>query len=235
MVHRVDGPIGVYRGFDDGTDAADRRDERRARDATVLQSRFSLDAHRALGIELVEPRGDRATPLDPAIFHPPAAREPVDGRRVRVDRDELVGQPPQGRRRRCSRARRAARPRPLRADVRRSRARRARAAGALVGAAAVRAARRAPATAGLLRRAEPRRPVLERARSRRSPAACRRSSGGAAATPSSSARAGVGFDGPRTPPAALDRLVAELDERRAAIVVPALADVADRYLEVLRG
>ncbi len=41
--------------------------------------------------------------------------------------------------------------------------------------------------------------------------------------------------GPMTLPAALDRLAAELDERRAAIVVPALPDVADRYLEVLRA
>jgi hypothetical protein len=35
--------------------------------------------------------------------------------------------------------------------------------------------------------------------------------------------------------AALDRLVSELDERRAAIQVAPLAEVADRYLEVLRG
>ena len=35
--------------------------------------------------------------------------------------------------------------------------------------------------------------------------------------------------------AALDRLVSELDERRAAIRVTPLAEVADRYLEVLRG
>ena len=27
MVHRVDGPIGVYRGWDDGTDGADREDQ----------------------------------------------------------------------------------------------------------------------------------------------------------------------------------------------------------------
>ena len=34
-------------------------------------------------------------------------------------------------------------------------------------------------------------------------------------------------------PDVLDRLVAELDERRAAISVPTISDVADRYLEVL--
>ena len=41
------------------------------------------------------------------------------------------------------------------------------------------------------------------------------------------------FDEPEEVPAALDRLVAELDERRAAIRIAPLADVADRYLEVL--
>ena len=47
--------------------------------------------------------------------------------------------------------------------------------------------------------------------------------------------AGVAFDEPEEVVAALDRLVFELDERRAAIRVTPLADVADRYLEVLRG
>ncbi len=46
---------------------------------------------------------------------------------------------------------------------------------------------------------------------------------------------GVGFDGPDDAAAALDRLAAELDDRRSAIVVPALGEVADAYLEVLRA
>jgi predicted transcriptional regulator len=45
--------------------------------------------------------------------------------------------------------------------------------------------------------------------------------------------AGLGFDDPEELPERLDRLVAELDRRRAAIRVPSLADVADRYLETL--
>jgi glycosyltransferase involved in cell wall biosynthesis len=44
---------------------------------------------------------------------------------------------------------------------------------------------------------------------------------------------GLPFDSPEDVPAVLDRLVAELDERRAAIRVASLAEVADRYLEVL--
>jgi hypothetical protein len=47
--------------------------------------------------------------------------------------------------------------------------------------------------------------------------------------------AGVAFDEPEEAGDALDRLVSELDERRASIRVPPLAEVADRYLEVLRG
>ena len=47
--------------------------------------------------------------------------------------------------------------------------------------------------------------------------------------------AGIGFGDAEELPAVLARLAEELEQRRAAIRVPALADVADRYLEVLRG
>ena len=47
--------------------------------------------------------------------------------------------------------------------------------------------------------------------------------------------AGIGFDEPEELPNVFERLRGELDARRAAIRVPALAKVADRYLEVLRG
>src|SRR5438552_1219570 len=82
MVHRVDGPIGVYRGFDDGTD---RRvvEINALADATILQSQYSLDKHRELGFELRNPVVIHNT-ADPAIFHPPASREPLDSRRLRV-------------------------------------------------------------------------------------------------------------------------------------------------------
>ena len=46
--------------------------------------------------------------------------------------------------------------------------------------------------------------------------------------------AGLPFSTPEELPDVLDRLSRELDERRAAIRVPVLSDVADRYLEVLR-
>jgi glycosyltransferase involved in cell wall biosynthesis len=83
MVHRVDGPIGVYRGFDDGTDARIAALNAELAHATVLQSCYSLDKHAELGIELRAPVVI-TNAVDPAIFHPPDAREPVAGRPLRV-------------------------------------------------------------------------------------------------------------------------------------------------------
>jgi glycosyltransferase involved in cell wall biosynthesis len=83
MVHRVDGPIGVYRGFDDGTDRRIAEINGELADATILQSRFSLEKHREVGIHLRDPVVI-PNAVDPAIFHPPATREPLDGRRVRI-------------------------------------------------------------------------------------------------------------------------------------------------------
>jgi glycosyltransferase involved in cell wall biosynthesis len=63
------------------------------------------------------------------------------------------------------------------------------------------------------------------------PAAFRRSGG----HPELVGEAGIGFDDAEELPGVLAKLAAELDARRAAIRVPALVHVADRYLEVLRG
>src|SRR5204863_1691837 len=46
--------------------------------------------------------------------------------------------------------------------------------------------------------------------------------------------AGIGFEEPEELPDVFARLRSELDRRRESIRVPALADVADRYLAVLR-
>ena len=83
MVHRVDGPIGAYRGFDDGTDVRIAEVNAELAAATIFQSRFSLEKHRELGFEL---RDALVIPnaVDPAIFHPPESRDPLDGRRVRL-------------------------------------------------------------------------------------------------------------------------------------------------------
>jgi glycosyltransferase involved in cell wall biosynthesis len=78
VVHRVDGPIRLYRGTDDGADGRVAELNRRYADATIFQSEYSLAAHRELGIELREPVLI-PNAVDPAIFYP-AEREPPGGR-----------------------------------------------------------------------------------------------------------------------------------------------------------
>ena len=232
MVHRVDGPISSYRGFDDGTDARIAEVNRELADATVVQSRYSLDAHRALGIELTEPVLI-PNAVDPAIFHPPAEREPLAGRRVRIistswsdnpnkgadvlawldanldwERYELtfVGQRSQEL---PAHPRRAAHP---------------------VGGRRRRAAppRRVP-------RPEPSTTLRRTHCSRLLPAGCRPCTGGAAAIPSSSATVVFRSTRPRRCRTRSMRSSSSSTQRRNAIRTPSLSEIADRYLEVLRA
>ena len=83
VAHRVDGPVAAYRGFDDGADARVEAINAEFADVTVFQSRYSLDAHLELGIELRDPVVI-PNAVDPAIFHRPVEREPLEGRRVRI-------------------------------------------------------------------------------------------------------------------------------------------------------
>lgn len=83
MVHRVDGPVGAYRGFDDGTDGRITAINAQLADATVLQSQYSLDKHRELGYELRDPVVVHNA-VDPEIFRPPARHDSVEGRPLRV-------------------------------------------------------------------------------------------------------------------------------------------------------
>jgi glycosyltransferase involved in cell wall biosynthesis len=229
MVHRVDGPIGVYRGFDDGTDRQIVGINGQLADATVLQSRYSLDKHRELGLDLRNPVVIHNA-VDPAIFHPPAATTPLSGRRVRVIASSWSDNPRKG------------------ADVlewldrnldfdafeltfagrTQARVRRIAVVGPLPS----------EALAALLRghdvylaasRDDPCSNALLEALACGLPAAFLRSGG----HPELVGEGGIGFDDPEELPAVLARLRDELEERRAAIHVPALADVADRYLDVL--
>jgi glycosyltransferase involved in cell wall biosynthesis len=229
FVHRVDGPIGTYRGFDDGTDARIADINRRFADATIVQSRYSLEAHRALGIELVDPQLVVNT-VDPSVFHPPAEREPIAGRRVRVVATSWSDNPNKG------------------VDVLswldgnldygrfeltflgRSSASFAnvRTPGALTTEAVADELRRSdiylapslndPCSNALLEALASGLPAVFRA------------SGG---HPELVGDAGIPFDEPAEVPAALEQLVSELDERRAEIRVAPLAEIADSYLAIL--
>jgi glycosyltransferase involved in cell wall biosynthesis len=82
-VHRIDGPLQTYRGFDDGTDRRIVDINLALAQATVCQSRFSLDQHLALGFKLAAPTLIPNTP-DPDIFHP-RGRSPHDpARKLRL-------------------------------------------------------------------------------------------------------------------------------------------------------
>jgi glycosyltransferase involved in cell wall biosynthesis len=231
MVHRVDGPIGTYRGFDDGTDRRIEAMNAELAHATVVQSRFSLEAHRRLGIELVDPVVITNAP-DPAIFRPATGREPLDGRPLRVVAVSWSDNPRKGTD--------ALRALAARIDPRRfeltyvGRAPEGLAGWKLVAPIA------SQELAVLLRGQDcyiaaslddPCSNALLEALACGLPALYRRSGG----HPELVGEGGVGFDGPQDALGALDRLAAELEPRRAAIVVPSLAAVADRYLEVLCG
>jgi glycosyltransferase involved in cell wall biosynthesis len=227
MVHRVDGPIGAYRGFDDGTDRRIVQINALA-DATVLQSQYSLDRHRELGLELHNPVVIHNT-VDPEIFHPP--RERTQSTRLRVIATSWSDNPRKG------------------ADVLKwldqhldhdayeltfagrtyERFDRIRVVDPLPSRE----------LADLLRahdaflapsRDDPCSNALLEGLACGLPAVFRRSGG----HPELVGEAGLGFDSAEEVPAALGSLRGELDQRRAAIRVPALADVADRYLDVLR-
>jgi glycosyltransferase involved in cell wall biosynthesis len=229
LVHRVDGPIGVYRGFDDGTDVRIARLNAELASATILQSRFSLEKHRELGIELRDPV---VVPnaVDPSIFHPPEQREPLDGRRVRVIATSWSDNPRKGgealawldrnldqTRFELTFAGRAA-----------SSFEHVRVVGPLDSLT----------LADLLRtqdlyvapsREDPCSNALLEALACGLPAAYRDSGG----HPELVGEGGLPFGSDEELGDVLERLVAELDERRASISIHSIAWVADRYLEIL--
>jgi glycosyltransferase involved in cell wall biosynthesis len=229
MVHRVDGPIGAYRGFDDGTDARIADINAALASATIFQSEFSLAKHRELGFELRDPVVI-PNAVDPGIFHPPADREPLGGRRVRLiasswsdnprkgaetlvwldrnldpDRFELTfaGRPP--------------------APFERFRVVGALDSGALADLFRSQDVYVAPS------HDDPCSNALLEALACGLPAAYRESGG----HPELVGEGGLAFRADEELGGVLDRLVAELDERRAAIATPSIESVADRYLDVL--
>jgi glycosyltransferase involved in cell wall biosynthesis len=231
MVHRVDGPIGAYRGFDDGTDSRIVKINQELAIATVVQSTYSLEKHRELGLELRNPVVIHNS-VDPQIFHPSAMRDPLPGRPLRVIATSWSDNPRKG------------------VDVlewldrnldldsyeltfagrTQAKLERIRVVGAL-SSEPLAELMRAHDVYLAASRDDPCSNALLEGLACGLPAAFRRSGG----HPELVGEAGLGFDDPEELPGVLARLAAELDARRAAIRVPALADVADRYLAVLRG
>ena len=226
MVHRVDGPVGVYRGFDDGTDRRIVAINELA-DTTVLQSRYSLERHAELGLDLHNPTVIHNA-VNPSIFFPSAQREPHE--RLRVITTSWSDNPRKG------------------SDVltwldrnldfdayevtfagqTQMQFDRIRVVGPLSSEPLAELLREhdvflAPS------RDDPCSNALLEGLACGLPAAFLHSGG----HPELVGQGGLGFDAPEELPAVLARLREELEQRRSAIRVPSLTDVADRYLELL--
>ncbi len=83
FIHRIDGPIMVYRGFDDGADQIVWDCNRKFATHSILQSRFSLEKHIELGVDLIDPHLIMNA-SDPEIFYEPKSRAPFDERRIKI-------------------------------------------------------------------------------------------------------------------------------------------------------
>jgi glycosyltransferase involved in cell wall biosynthesis len=229
MVHRVDGPIGVYRGFDDGTDARIAELNRVLAHATVFQSLYSLERHAELGYRLADPVVI-PNAVDPTIFHPPASRSPLDGRRVRVVATSWSDNPRKGSEtlRWLDRHLDADRYELAFAGRTAQRFDRIRAVGA-IGSHALAELLRAHDVYLAASRDDPCSNALLEALACGLPAVFRDSGG----HPELVGDGGLPFRDDEELPEVLDRLVEEIEARRAAISVPAITDVANRYLQVL--
>jgi glycosyltransferase involved in cell wall biosynthesis len=69
MVHRVDGPLAVYRGTDEDSDYRIWQINQELADATIFQSSYSLQKHLELGLEFKSPCVIMNA-SDPRVFHP---------------------------------------------------------------------------------------------------------------------------------------------------------------------
>jgi glycosyltransferase involved in cell wall biosynthesis len=83
FVHRVDGPLSVYRGSEDRIDHNIWKLNIDFANATIFQSNYSIKKHAELGMQFVNPHVIHNAP-DPAIFHS-IGRIPFDsGRKIRL-------------------------------------------------------------------------------------------------------------------------------------------------------
>jgi glycosyltransferase involved in cell wall biosynthesis len=229
MVHRVDGPIGVYRGFDDGTDERIAELNRGLAEATVFQSRYSLEKHAELGYALADPVVI-PNAVDPEIFHPPERREPLEGRKVRVIASSWSDNLRKGAETLAWLDRHLDAERYELTFVGRAvqTYERIRAVGP-VDSQAVAALLRTHDVYLAPSYDDPCSNALLEALACGLPAVFRRSGGHAELV----GEGGLGFDEDEELPEVLDRLVAEIDARRDSIAGPVISDVAERYLRVL--
>jgi len=80
LVHRVDGPIGTYRGYDDGTDKKIWKINNEIADVTIFQSNYSFHKHLELGMVFRNPIVI-SNAVNPTIFNKQNRLAPPDGKR----------------------------------------------------------------------------------------------------------------------------------------------------------
>jgi len=82
-VHRVDGPIDVYRGRDDGVDRNIHAVNQKFADRTIFQSNYSLEKHLNMGMSFRDPVVIMNA-ADPGVFHPRGRIVFSHGRKTRL-------------------------------------------------------------------------------------------------------------------------------------------------------
>ena len=226
VVHRVDGPIAMYRGADDGSDEKIVEINHEFAQATIFQSQWSLEAHRAAGIELRDPVVI-PNAVDPRIFYP--ADGPL-GPRIRLIATSWSDNPNKGGETLEWLARTLDSGRYSLTFVGR--------AQTDLAPARVVPPLDSEGVAALLRehdvylapsRNDPCSNAVLEALACGLPVVYLRSGG----HPELVGDAGLGYDEREEIPALLDQLVGEYDERRGRISSSSLAVIADRYLTVL--
>jgi glycosyltransferase involved in cell wall biosynthesis len=227
FVHRIDGPVSVYRGWDDGTDDRILDLNRSFADASVIQSRYSLDEYSRLGLCFKHPTVI-PNAVDPQIFF--RTKRGGLGRKVRLISTSWSDNPRKG----------AATLSRLEQELDWKRFELTFVGRAAVPLGRARLLPPVPSRqlADLLREHdvflavsyhEPCSNALLEALACGLPALYRQSG----SHPELVGEAGVGFASDDEALAGLERLVEEWGDRRAGISIPSLAEVADRYLATL--
>lgn len=229
MVHRVDGPLGLYRGMDDGTDRRVFAINQETADVTVFQSIYSREGYRALGLTFRAPLVIMNA-VDPTIFHPRDRALGSQGRKVRLISTAWSSNPNKG----------AATYRWLEEHLDWDRFEYTFVGQSPLGFERIRLIPALPSrqVADLLRAHDvyitaslhdPCSNALLEALACGLPAIYANSGG----HPEIVGEAGFGFSAKEEIPALLDRLVDEYEARRARIAIPTLATVADQYLSAM--
>ncbi len=83
VIHRIDGPISIYRGKERAQDEEVFRLNREIATATAFQCHYSWEKSLELGFDPVSPMIIRNA-VDPAFFHPSSGRKAPAGRKTRI-------------------------------------------------------------------------------------------------------------------------------------------------------